>query len=252
MVDSMQDQLTLFAGDIPANPSQPQVSSKAKPTRATSGRKCTESFETHAPAGSLPRMFADMLASVSTPLPHNWKMTASPSGRLLFQLAPSARPTDGTASGFWPTIRATDGERGGRGDLIQAVRGNPNEHYRLWQTPVADDAVERANGKWNSRGEPKLSAEVKLWPTPTVNGNNNRAGMSEKSGDGLATAVKSWPTPCATMYKGGSNLIRKSGKSRVNDRLDYAVEQGKPAANGQLNPDVGRGGSWGSRSGGQT
>nr|WP_254171210.1 hypothetical protein [Ralstonia mannitolilytica] len=36
----------------------------------------------------------------------------------------------------------------------------------LWQTPVADDAIERAAGKWNSRGEPKLSAEVKLWPTP--------------------------------------------------------------------------------------
>jgi hypothetical protein len=38
----------------------------------------------------------------------------------------------------------------------------------LWQTPVADDAVERTAGKWNSRGEPKLSAEVKLWPTPVA------------------------------------------------------------------------------------
>lgn len=36
----------------------------------------------------------------------------------------------------------------------------------LWQTPVADDAVERRAGKWNSRGEPKLSAEAKMWPTP--------------------------------------------------------------------------------------
>ncbi len=38
--------------------------------------------------------------------------------------------------------------------------------YGLWQTPVADDAANRADGKWNSRGEPKLSAQVKLWPTP--------------------------------------------------------------------------------------
>lgn len=38
----------------------------------------------------------------------------------------------------------------------------------LWQTPVADDAANRADGKWNSRGEPKLSAQVKLWPTPTA------------------------------------------------------------------------------------
>ena len=39
----------------------------------------------------------------------------------------------------------------------------------LWQTPVADDSVNREKGKWNSRGEPKLSAQVKhpeYWPTP--------------------------------------------------------------------------------------
>lgn len=39
----------------------------------------------------------------------------------------------------------------------------------LWQTPVADDAVSRAKGKWNSRGEPKLSGQVMSaahWPTP--------------------------------------------------------------------------------------
>lgn len=29
-----------------------------------------------------------------------------------------------------------------------------------------------------------------LWPTPTVTGNHNRAGISRKAGDGLSTAVK--------------------------------------------------------------
>lgn len=38
----------------------------------------------------------------------------------------------------------------------------------FWQTPVADDAVERSVGKYNSRGEPKLSAQVKLYPTPAA------------------------------------------------------------------------------------
>ena len=109
-----------------------------------------------------------------------------------------AHLTNESESGSWPTIRSTDGERGGRGDLIQAVRGNQNSHFRLWptpvgddtglrkstyqqggkqlsmaaqmwQTPVADDAVNREAGKMNSRGEPKLSAQVKLWPTPTRN-----------------------------------------------------------------------------------
>jgi hypothetical protein len=51
-------------------------------------------------------MFADMLASVSTPLPHNWKVMASPSGRLLFQLAPSVPRTGETGFGLWPTPQA--------------------------------------------------------------------------------------------------------------------------------------------------
>lgn len=140
----------------------------------------------------------------------------------------------------------------------------------FWQTPVADDAVERTKGKWNSRGEPKLSAEVKLWPTPTVCGNYNRKGASRSSGDGLATAVKMWPTPtasladkggrvtprkgreggtlieavssrmwptpCASASKGSSPaaLTRKSGKDRSNDRIDHAV---MATDGGQLNPE---------------
>ena len=47
--------------------------------------------------------------------------------------------TGGRGSGFWPTIRSTDGDRGGRGDLIQAVRGNENSHFRMVPTPSAND-----------------------------------------------------------------------------------------------------------------
>ena len=81
----------------------------------------------------------------------------------------SERPTEGNGSGLWPTStlydgihpgsiatsggqvhlvqavhsmfptpRLSDAERGGRGDLIQAVRGNPNKHYRLWPTPTSN------------------------------------------------------------------------------------------------------------------
>jgi len=40
---------------------------------------------------------------------------------------------------LWPTPRATDADRGGRGDLIQAVRGNPSPsgHFK-WPTPTAN------------------------------------------------------------------------------------------------------------------
>ena len=31
---------------------------------------------------------------------------------------------------------------------------------------------------------------TELWPTPTITGNNNRKGISPKSGDGLGTALR--------------------------------------------------------------
>jgi hypothetical protein len=56
--------------------------------------------------------------------------------------------TGGTEFGSWPTPRSTDGDRGGRGDLIQAVRGNKNNHFKLWPTPCASDA-----DKWSNQSE---------------------------------------------------------------------------------------------------
>jgi hypothetical protein len=60
-------------------------------------------------------------------------------------------------------------------------------------TPLASDA--NAPGYSAGRqGSQSLSVVVRV-PTPTVCGNYNRKGVSEKSGDGLATVVKRIPTP---------------------------------------------------------
>jgi len=59
----------------------------------------------------------------------------------------------------------------------------------LWQTPVADDAVERKVGKWNSRGEPKLSAQVKLMPTPVASDTSFRRTKYAQGGTALSTFV---------------------------------------------------------------
>jgi hypothetical protein len=79
----------------------------------------------------------------------------------------------------------------------------------LWQTPVADDAVNRKVGKWNSRGEPKLSAQVLTWPTPTVCGNHQAPKPGTSRGTGLSTAVKRWPTPTVqdSQQAGGKGCI---------------------------------------------
>ena len=63
-----------------------------------------------------------------------------------------------------------------------------------WQTPVADDAVCRARGKLNSRGEPKLSAQVKLMPT--VCSRDYRSGKGKKQADRGRTAGPSLSEYC--------------------------------------------------------
>ena len=63
----------------------------------------------------------------------------------------------------------------------------------LWELPM----LERRTSETDSG----------FWPTPTVNGNYNKKGLSPTSGDGLATAVmkRMWPTPTMQGLNGGSN-----------------------------------------------
>lgn len=153
-----------------------------------------------------------------------------------------------TASGSWPTIRAQDGERGGRGDLIQAVRGNENTHFRLWHTPVADDAVNRARGKWNSRGEPQLSAEVlfpenplktkgsgkrtRLLNTPTANDakNSTLPPASARRDSLVGDVLRNFPTPLV----GGTGA---ASHNQISGRFREAMAPHLPEGGGGLNPE---------------
>jgi DNA (cytosine-5)-methyltransferase 1 len=81
------------------------------------------------------------------------------------------------------------------------------------------------------------SAVAKAWPTPTVKGDHNKKGLSEKSGDGLSTAAKAWATPTAQQY--GSN--QGGGMGRVGPVRPSLSGQAKNNTNGKprgsLNPD---------------
>jgi len=64
----------------------------------------------------------------------------------------------------------------------------------LWPTPTARDWRSGKSNLHGTNARP-LNEVVLLWPTPTVKGNYNRAGLSQRSGDGLAVAVnKAAPT----------------------------------------------------------
>ena len=96
--------------------------------------------------------------------------------------------TSGIESGSWPTVRSTDGERGGRGDLIQAIRGNENSHYKLWPTPNQRDWKDTGATQGN-RKSPNLGTMVHQWATPTKADAQGGPGRSDKrtGGDNLRT-----------------------------------------------------------------
>ena len=64
------------------------------------------------------------------------------------------------------------------------------EAYEIWVTKLRQDCLQRQSAVRRTDGSDCL-----FWPTMSVYGQHNYKGVSEKSGDGLATAVKNWPTP---------------------------------------------------------
>lgn len=96
-----------------------------------------------------------------------------------------------------------------------------------WQTPVADDSVDRAKGKFNSLGEPKLSAQA-FYPTPvSIDSGTGRFNTSVGSSNQRPTLAMMarrniWPTATATAYKGWSP---GHNRAATDDRLDYSVER---------------------------
>jgi hypothetical protein len=92
--------------------------------KGISGLRCIDLYEKSGRDGSLPRMLLGILDSVSTRLPHRWKLRATPSGRLLFQLQPLTRRTAATGCGLLPTPTV---QMRGRPEIAaqQALKGEP-------------------------------------------------------------------------------------------------------------------------------
>jgi hypothetical protein len=114
-----------------------------------------------------------------------------------------------------------------------------------WQTPVADDCAERVAGKWNSRGDPKLSAQVKMWPTPDTRGFTNVGSLNMLASvtanreewemmayrTGSAQRQLLWPTPAAQDAKNATLPQSQQDRDTVPGAL---IRDG---TTGALNPD---------------
>lgn len=258
------EQLSMFSAEASLDPASrfPWLESKrAKGMTATCGLKCSELSPSLRRVGLSVRTY---LVSCALPLPtlcRIWSARAITSSCLILKLRLSERRTGGSASRLWPTAtvngnyqRPDCGDKAGMG-LATAVR--------LWQTPTVEDAANRAF-RTNSRGEPKLSGQVKLFPTPTVF-DAECGDLEGKEYDGtlhamkLIQAAKLFPTPRASDAKGSgpagsasaehdlnkgnlkgyvmyptprAQCARGTEPSRVRNKADL-----RTVAGGQLNPD---------------
>jgi hypothetical protein len=111
------------------------------------------------------------------------------SGKFRNRIDQLARRVYAAENGTFPTPKATDADRGGRGDLIQAVRGNSNKHFKFWPTPNVPNGGRRV----------PEGAEIKGGESPTAYVDGKKCQV------GLEQAVKWWPTPHGFSPDGRSN-----------------------------------------------
>ncbi len=148
--------LTSLQGESHANLSAWQDSKKARKTLDTCGRACLKSLSTKDPLMLLSKMLVASSMWHSTRCALNWKVKATPQGRLYFQLQASTLPTKEIESGvsernLWATPQLTDGTRinqkpRAKEDLTEAAKqggcSNLREqvHENFWRTPTTMDA----------------------------------------------------------------------------------------------------------------
>lgn len=124
-------------------------------------------------------------------------------GAMIMELPMLERRTEGTECSLWRTPQGHNGTQGPKSKEFYERRLKTNESM----ITLTDQARHEGN-----------------WPTPRANDAEKRGDIAIDVRNGLPSAVKLWPTATGCMWKGsGPTVIRKDGKNRAADRLDYAV-----------------------------
>lgn len=260
--------ICLYGPDHPlASPSRLQVSKEVKQTRATwhqHGQGLSKSRNLQSCLGN--RLIKQLANTGSMIYQTNWKLLATPSGRLYWRQGLSARRISAhdyfSEHTAWqtPTASARIGNRSaesmqrrieqrlstGRNSINPAHLAEQAEmYYAGWPTTTASDlsgggsqkcALAKLNNEQRPSGHTKSAqlrdfAHLMSWPTALANDARGSdysisAGVRIMKLPGTAK-LYAWPTSTASDYKGsGPTVIRKDNKDRTFQRIDFATEQG--------------------------
>ncbi len=213
------EQMTLFsrvASPDPASHTAVQENDLERKMTATSGRRCLEQFERFNRAGLWAKTFAALLIGMegwsSTKCRLIWKMRATRSHRIYFQLVPSTLPIGGIEFGLLHTPRKI------HATMEHEMQDHTHERFR-------------ANDLMN----------LTMLPTPRKESfPNSKTRIDIGAIDSLTTMAEMGllptPTPTATSDKKGG--CTRTDESRQNDTLAHAVHGvlGEPGKTSQLNP----------------
>ena len=205
-----------------ANHTVLQANKKGLTTIDISGQICLESLKKSNPPSLLQKMSEELLTSktawYSKQCALTWKVKASKSNRLLFQLQASVRPIKEKESGLWATPNTMDhlpprseegtkklmqGHRKGRTKPSNLREQVDPATMRLWRTPDAHcdrgaSSEKRMKMKIDKKMPISLNDQVAhpniMWPTPQARDWKGSSGRSYKGQEkDLPTAVRNKP-----------------------------------------------------------
>lgn len=210
-----EEKSTSSPGDFHASHFQQRVNAKVHPITVTYGRKCCEQFGKLSPDGSWARTFSELLVGTedwfSSRCTLTWKLKATKSKRLYFQLAVSTRRTSDTEHGLSPMLLKTPSAMdarsenlskkeqrfGNSGTLAQEVQTGFIYNRGLLPTPRTTDVgrgpvkdVKFENGTYfreNKKGVRfgvNITDVIARWILPTPKANDYRSGMANRVGSG--------------------------------------------------------------------
>ena len=204
--------------------------------------------------GLFAKMWLDTSVWASTKCYLTWKVKATPSNHLLFQLAPSMPRTDAIESGsllHTPTAKANQMspdmvKKGSGWGVPRQMMPTPTASDHIERNSTSSEAVNPLTGKsvsldrfvrfWPDE-ETQQSGQPRMWATPTAAiaqgssaGNPNR----EKAGRDLRQDVRMWPTPTANEDAAGTPTGKM--QAMLDNHPDVRGTTPEEWAQGSLNP----------------